>query len=50
MSALPRASVEAVVAEIEALMVERRRRSMAWWRECDLSVPQLHVLATINER
>ena len=50
MSAPDRPALDAVVGEIEALLVERRRRSMAWWRECDLSVPQLHLLATLNER
>lgn len=50
MSATTRPSVDVVLGEVEALMVERRRRSMAWWRECDLSIPQLHVLSTLNER
>jgi len=49
-SAAPRSAVERVVAQIEALILERRSRSMAWWRECDLSIPQLHVLVTLNER
>lgn len=44
------AGVDRAVAEIEALLRQRRRSSMAWWRECDLSIAQLHLLATLNER
>ena len=44
-----RPAVEAALAAVGELVAERRRSSMAWLRECDLSMAQLHVLATLHE-
>jgi DNA-binding MarR family transcriptional regulator len=45
-----RPAVEAVVAAIGDLVAERRRSSMAWLRDCDISLAQLHVVSTLAER
>jgi DNA-binding MarR family transcriptional regulator len=42
--------VEAVVEAITDLVAERRRSSMAWLRDCDISLAQLHVVSTLYER
>jgi DNA-binding MarR family transcriptional regulator len=41
--------VEAALAAVGELVAERRRSSMAWLRECELSMAQVHVLATLHE-
>jgi DNA-binding MarR family transcriptional regulator len=49
-SASRRPALEAALSAFAELVAERRRSSMAWLRECDLSMAQLHVLATLHER
>jgi DNA-binding MarR family transcriptional regulator len=48
-SAPRRPAVEAALAALGELIAERRRSSMAFLRCCDLSMAQLHVLATLHE-
>ncbi|HXA28965.1 MAG TPA: MarR family transcriptional regulator [Candidatus Angelobacter sp.] len=50
MSRTHRAAVEAAMAAVGELVAERRRSSMAWVRGCDVSMAQLHVLATLHEQ
>jgi DNA-binding MarR family transcriptional regulator len=38
------------MAALGELVSERRRSSMAWLRGCDVSMAQLHVLATLHEQ
>ncbi len=49
MTASRRAAVDRAMAAIAELLAERRRSSMAWLRGCDISMGQLHVLATLQE-
>jgi DNA-binding MarR family transcriptional regulator len=50
MSRARRPAVEAALAAVGELVAERRRSSMAWVRGCDVSMAQLHVLATLHEQ
>jgi DNA-binding MarR family transcriptional regulator len=45
-----RQAIEAAMAAVGELFAERRRGSMAWVRGCDISMAQLHVLATLHEQ
>ena len=44
-----RPAVDAAMLAVAELFAERRRSSMAWLRGCDVSMAQLHVLATLHE-
>ena len=50
MSRTRRPAIDTAMAAVGELVAERRRGSMAWVRGCDISMAQLHVLATLHEQ
>lgn len=45
-----RAAIDTAMNALGELVAERRRSSMAWLRGCDVSMAQIHVLATLHEQ
>jgi DNA-binding MarR family transcriptional regulator len=44
-----RPALDAALAAVDELVAARRRSSTGWLRDCDLSIGQVHVLATLQE-